>query len=348
MWKYGRVLGGVLLATCANIAWSSDACSTRAIAAEADVEVSDGTSFQIESFFHSKDAAAIRHISDGRQIITVEGPQAWLSVDGEAKPGTDFHKLFALGHQFHAFLLYFDDLVSSSRSNDNVIFDKEIHTAKSGEYPYGGVVHLIHSDDKSRPKGLLFEFSEEAVVSVSFDDWRRVGSVDLPFSLQIDDGNQTFDYHYSKIDVAEKSPLWFFETVSAPRIDSVQVHRLHRKLLAAHCLGDAEMIANLSTPQILSANRGELGEFSREATRERFFSLFKSIKYTAYEDLEMPIIAISAGSDLGWIAVNVRATGSQIETGASFSDQWAWVMLVRKVDNDWLHAGNASSRAERK
>jgi ketosteroid isomerase-like protein len=126
----------------------------------------------------------------------------------------------------------------------------------------------------------------------------------------------------------------------------VQVHRLHRKLLAAHCLGDAEMIANSSAPQVLSANRGELREFSRAAVRERFSALFKTVNYTAYRDIEMPVIDISASSDLGWIGVNVRASGSVVKTGAPFSDQWAWVMMVKKIDNVWMHAGNASSNLE--
>jgi hypothetical protein len=168
----------------------------------------------------------------------------------------------------------------------------------------------------------------------------------MPFYLRIDDGKRTFDYRYSAVDVAARSPLWFFEAVGAPPIDSVQVYRLHRKLLVAHCLGDAEMIANLSAPTVLSANRGELREFSRDAVRERFTALFEVLDYTAYEDVELPVIEIATSSDLGWIAANVRASGSVIETGAPFSNLWAWVMMVRKVDNVWVHAGNASSHAD--
>ena len=346
MSKNYRVLIGAFLAMYASFAWSSDACSTRAILAAADVAVSDGTSFRIESYFQSRDVAAIRHVRDPDQIIVLEGPQAWTRVGDNSSLGTNFHKLFALGHQYHAFLLYFDDLVSDVRWNDKVIFEDETREAKSGEYPYGGEVHLIQGEDKARPAGLLFEFPEDTVVSVTFDDWRSTGDIALPFHMRIDDGDRIFDYHYSEIDLAPRSPLWFFEAVSAPSIDSVQVHRLHRKLLAAHCLGDAELIANLSAPRILSANRGDLQEFSRDAMRERFSALFETLNYTSYQDIEIPVIDISTSSDLGWIGVNVRASGSVIETGDSFSEQWAWVMMVKKIDNVWMHAGNASSNAE--
>jgi hypothetical protein len=158
MWRFGRVIVGVLLAMCTNIAWSSDACSTRAIRAVADVGASDGTGFGIESYFQSKDAAAIRHVRDSEQTIVIEGPQAWTRVGGDTALGADFHKLFALGHQFHAFLLYFNDIVSNVQRNGEVVFEGEIHRATSGDYPYGGTVHLVQGDDESRPVVLLFEF----------------------------------------------------------------------------------------------------------------------------------------------------------------------------------------------
>lgn len=346
MSKNVQVLICALLATSTNIAWSSDACSGRAITATADVNVSDGSSFKIESYFHSKDSAAIRHIRDPQQIIVVEGPESWTRVGDETDLGNNFHKLFALGHQFHAFLLYFEDVVSDVQRNNEIRFENQEHRATSGDYPYGGVVHLIEGDDKSRPLGLLFEFPENAVVSVRFDDWRIAGDVTLPFDMRIDDGDRIFEYRYSAIDVTPKSPLWFFDTVSAPSIDSVQVYRLHRKLLAAHCLGDADMIANLSAPQVLSANRGVLRQISRDEIRERFSGLFQTVRYTEYHDIVMPVIDLAASSDFGWIGVNVRANGADVKTGTTFSDQWAWVMMAKKIDNVWLHAGNASSSVE--
>ena len=68
--------------------------------------------------------------------------------------------------------------------------------------------------------------------------------------------------------------------------------------------------------------------------------------YEEYHDLVVPVIKVSAASDLGWIGVNVRAIGSDKSTGTSFDDQWAWVMMVEKIDNIWVHAGNASNHLE--
>ena len=345
MWKTSSIALLLLSVFHPNLSWSSDACSTLAIKAAADVTVSDGSSFQIETSFQSRDVSAIRHIRDPQQLIVVEGPHSWTQLGDTATIGTDFHKLFALGHQFHAFLLWFEELISSVPRREDIHFNGESRQAVGGDYPYGGKVYLIQGADTKRPMGLLFEFPEDTVISVKFDDWRDVGDVLLPFNLQIDDGQRVFDYHYSDISITPKSPLWFFNAIPSPRIDVVQVYRLHRKILAAHCLGDADMIANLSAPEIISASQGKLEQTKNEAIQKRFTALFQSLDYTEYHDLVTPVIELAEDATLGWIGVNVEAQGTVIETGASFSSQWAWIMMVRKIDGVWLHAGNASNRA---
>jgi hypothetical protein len=331
------------LALHAQFAWSSDACSTQAIVAAADVTVSDGSEFAIESFFQSANAAAIKHIRDSEQIIAVEGPLSWNSIAGEAEPGTDFHKHFALGHQFHALMLHFDEIVTDVRASEQIAFRGEMRSGTSGDYPYGGVVHLIQDEDETHPAGLLFELPESGAIAVSFDDWRVVNGVVIPFHVQIDDSERIFDYRYSNVDLSAKSPLWFFAATGTPAIDQVQVYRLHRKLLAAHCLGDADLMAELSAAEILIAGRGNLLWSSDNETRDRFKSVFQRVDYTEYHDIVLPVIEVSQAADIGWIGVNVRAIGSDISTGTAFDDQWAWIMLVKKIDDVWVHAGNASN-----
>lgn len=328
----------------AGLTRASDACSSRAIVTSADVTVSDGSAFRTQSFFHSREAAAIRHIRDSDQIVVIEGPLSWMRVDDRSQLGTGFHKLFALGHQYHAFLLHFAELSDNLRETERLIFGGNVHRAQSGDFPYGGAVHLIEGSESPRPVGLLFEFPESAAIQVTFSDWQTVGDAELPFRAEIDDGERIFDYRYWSIEIAPESPLWFYKAVSAPALDQVQVYRLHRKLLAAHCLGDGDLLASLSAEQIVSANNGELAQETNDSIRERFTALFDRLDYSEYHDIATPIVEISESSDLGWLGVNVRAVGSDKETGDTFDNQWAWLMIVHKVDGYWLHAGNASNR----
>ena len=338
-----RLAASLLCLLTVSPAWSSDACSTRAIVTQADVAASDGTAFKTESFFQSANAAAIRHIRDDEvQTIAVEGPASWATIGERVMLGGDFQKVFALGHQYHAFLLYFDEIVTNIGGDGDFRFKGASYEARHGDYPYGGSVTLV--EGAQHPVGLVFEFPEVPPIVVSLDDWREVGDLELPFLVSIDDGERVFDYRYSRVDVADKSPLWFFETVESPGIDEVDVYRLHRKLLAAHCLGNSDMMADLSSPSVMSANNGSLTESAREEIRERFAGLFELVDYTGYHDLVEPRIEVSSAGDLGWIGVNVRAVGSVRETGATFDSEWAWIMVVQKDGDAWYHAGNASNR----
>lgn len=324
---------------------ASDACMDVAVRAAADVSVSDGTSFRTEALFLAADHSAIRHVypDRGEQVVAVEGPLAWAKTPGGYADGAHFHKTFALGHQYHAILLHPEAVLTNLHESPAVGFQGESHAATTGDYPYGGTVHIVQKQSGERAAGFVFDFGPDSRIEVAFTDWRTEGGVELPFRAVIDDGRLTFDYRYTSIDTEPASPLWFFDALPVQELDAVAIHRLHRKMMAAHCLGDAAMIADLSAPTVISASRGELHQVSNADLRDRFGSLFASLDYRAYEDLAEPVIEVSESGDLGWIAVNVRAAGVARESGVAFDNQWAWIMTVKKIDGAWRHTGNASN-----
>ena len=334
----------IALAVAAPLAQASDACSGRAIVASADVSVSDGSTFRTEALFHSREAAAIRHIREPEQLIVVEGPESWYRVGGRTVHGEAFHKVFALGHQYHAFLLHFEELADDIRPT-SIEFDGEERSALTGSYPYGGSVSMVTGDVSGRPAGMRFEFEGSAPIDVSFDDWFDSGGQVLPFLAIVDDGERTFEYRYDEVLIEQRSPFWFFEATGDPALDATGIYRLHRTLLAAHCLGDAELLAARSAADVVSANRGSLTTIPRSATAERFTAVFERLDYREYHDLRTPVVEVSESGDLGWVAVEVRAVGVDRGNGESFDSQWAWLMAVRKIDGQWQHAGNASSAA---
>ena len=322
---------------------ASDACSQRSVVTAARVEVSDGTSFATESFYQGADTSAIRHIRDDVQIVAVEGPVAWAARADKAQSGGDNLKNFALGHQYHALLLHYEEVVSAIVPRDDIPFGGAFRSGTSGDLPFGGTLARMQDNDATRPAGFLFELPGTSPIEVRFGDWRNTNGRMLPFHVQIDDGSRRFDYFYTKVEISEASPTWFFDAVPAPDLDRLLLHRLHRRILAAHCMGDADLIADLTAEDLVVASRGELHRSTREETRGRFTALFERLDYTGYQDLVDPVIEVSGDGSLGWIAVNVRALGKEIESGTPFDSQWSWIMLARKVEGVWLHAGNASN-----
>jgi ketosteroid isomerase-like protein len=309
----------------------------------ADVTASDGKSYAAVTHFQSADTSAVAMIDESTRTFAVEGPLGWAADGDRSSLGSNHFKVFALGHQYHAMLLYFDDIVIEPYPSDSIPYGGESRTGVSGAYPYGGTVHLVYGLDEFRPAGIVLELPDAEPITATFSDWREIEEQLLPYSVDIDDGERRFEYRYTDIDLGPASAGWFQAAVEAPGEDKLQLYRLHRRLLVAHCEGDAELMARLSTPEIVVANAGELMTITNAEMLEQFQGVFAQLDYVAYTDLAAPVIEAAESGDVAWIAVSTRAEGEVVSNGQRFDNQWAWVMMARKVDGKWLHAGSASN-----
>lgn len=220
---------------CSSSSRAAETCTVRAIITAADVSVSEGADFKIETYFQSVDAAAIQFLDEPGQLVIVEGPYSWLRAGDDEQLGDDNLKAFALGHQFHALWLYFDEAVTNSRQSDGIFFGEGVHQAISGDYIYGGTLHLLASDRADRPLGILLDLPEAMPISAQFFDWRENGETALPYHVQIDDGQSRFDYHFTRVDLTQREPLWFSEVTGTPDIDEIITYRAQANQFLASC-----------------------------------------------------------------------------------------------------------------
>lgn len=322
---------------------ASDTCSPAAIVTSAEVRVSDGLRYRMESFFNAADIAATRQTRPNGEInlLAIEGPTAWSS--GSAENGGDMERTLTLGHQFHALLLHFDDLVRDPR-NAEIAYRAGVRHARVGEWLYGeGAAQLIFNRAGNRAEALILSFPGRPPIEITFSNWRHISGTPLPHRLHIDDGQRQFDYRFTRIDISDRTPNWLFDAIAAPAIDEVQIHRLHRRALAAHCNGDAAALAALTAPDGIEISRGAIHTVTPETTQTRFTSVFERLDYTAYSDIDWPIIEVAESGDMAWLAARVQAAGVQRQSGETFDDTWSWVMLLRKIDGAWRSAGVAAS-----
>lgn len=326
---------------------TDDACSTTAVYAYADVTVSDGKTYGVESFYRSKDRAASKFIrTDGDSLHVVEGPYTWVKAGDKVELASDFQADFqrdyALGHQFHALLLHFRDVMSDIQPASGIDFAGGKGSGLRGARDTGGFTYLIEGREPDQPAGLRFDVGD-LKIDIIASDWREVDGTAIPFALLIDDGSRTFDYQYKTIEITDRAPTWFYDSVAAPDLDAVQLIRLHKKSLAAHCIGDAGMLASLAAPAPVIVSGGGMFETSPEEMENIFSNTFKRRSYSNYIDTQQPQIEVSAAGDIGWASVQVNAKGVTEATGQPFDEQWAWVMLARKIDGEWRMTGNASN-----
>lgn len=334
------------LAAAPSFALASNACETPTLSTKAAVTTSYGSAYGVETYYRSPDEAVARFVTDTPALMAVEGPLVWVeSADGAALAG-DNERRFVIGHQFLALAFYFDAIMTAVEPVKNIDFKGGKFKGRKGAYPGGGNATLV-ADREGRPLGLLLELPDETRIEVDYSDWRDTASgKPAPHAATILHNGNAFNYRYTDVSFGEGDAVNFHKTYLAPAIDDIQIYRLHRALLAAHCRGDAAMMAALTAPEAVVANRGDIARVTNKETETRFASVFSRVDYRAYTDLKPPEIAVAQSGDLGWAVVNVRAEGEAVETGEPFSDQWAWTILARKIDGIWLNAGNASNRKE--
>ncbi len=321
-------------------AHADDACDTSAIYSLAEVTVSDGLTYSVEGIYKSRHRAAARFIRENGSLHVLEGPNVWVQSADSIQVAGDFQQDFTLGHQFHAFFLRFAELVNEVEQVRSIEFAGGRHNALKGTRDTGGDVYLVDGDAPGRPLGLRYDVGD-LKIEITASDWREVSGEQVPFALSIDDSERIFEYRYSTVDLSDKPLMWFYDSVPSPDIPVVDVERLHRKTLIAHCLGDANMMASLTAPSATIANRGSLIETTPSEMVMRFSSVFERRKYSAYIDTALP--RVSAGDRVGWAAVQVNTKGRTPANGESFDENWAWVMMAEKIDGTWLMTGNASN-----
>lgn len=334
----------IVIAICApHAAYASDACSPLAIVTSAQVRVSDGKRYVMETYYSAPEIAALRQISspEDTTIIATEGPRAW-AINQEG--GDDnLLRTFAMGHQFHALLLHFDDIVIDAHDTE-VTYRGATRRARVGHWPFGaGEAQLVYQAAGNRVDALILSGPERPDVVVRFSNWRSVRGERLPFRAAIDDGTRIFHYAFTRVDTAPRVANWFFDALPTPTSDDVQIYRAHRRMLAAHCAGDAAALAAAgSAPIELDVSADGVRTTTNSALQSRFERVFGSRDYQEYHDDAWPIIEVSDDGAMGWAAVTTRAVGVDRQSGERFEDRWIWVELMRKIDGAWRRAGIVS------
>lgn len=132
------------------------------------------------------------------------------------------------------------------------------------------------------------------------------------------------------------------------RVDSDldRLRALHEKVIRAHRQSNVELILEDEAPDYVVANRGEVTRPTLEERRQRLGAYLRSTAFQEYRDLNEPVVTISSDGTLGWVIVQVQASGIQTtELGEKEPVEFvsAWIELYEKRDGRWLRVGNVSN-----
>jgi hypothetical protein len=132
------------------------------------------------------------------------------------------------------------------------------------------------------------------------------------------------------------------ESASA-KADLLAVHQAARR---AHLNRDVDFIVAGMGPEFTTVHEGTIRVMSREDVHKQFTEYFRGAEFSAWDDLEPPVIRMSPDGKMGWMIVRVRIAYTKKDAGGGTSKEdtvMAWMSAYEKRDGRWLLVANATT-----
>jgi hypothetical protein len=121
---------------------------------------------------------------------------------------------------------------------------------------------------------------------------------------------------------------------------------LHQAARRAHLNRDVDFIVAGTGTEFTTVHEGRVKVMSRDDVRKQFTEYFRGAEFSAWDDLEPPIIRVSPDGKMGWMIVRVRIAYTKTDADGAKSKEdtvMAWMSVYEKRDGKWLLIANAST-----
>jgi hypothetical protein len=139
---------------------------------------------------------------------------------------------------------------------------------------------------------------------------------------------------------APSTPLAESESAKA---ELLALHQADRR---AHFARDVDALLSAAPGEFIYVRDGEIQTQTKDASRKRFIEYFQGAEFTAWDDLEPPIVHVSPDGRMGWMIVRVKIAYTKTDAGgkkASEETVCAWMSAYEKSEGKWVHVANAST-----
>jgi hypothetical protein len=127
---------------------------------------------------------------------------------------------------------------------------------------------------------------------------------------------------------------------------SAELLAVHQAARRAHFDRNVDFIVAGMGTEFTTVHEGMIRVMSREDVRKQFTEYFRGAEFSAWDDLEPPIIRISPDGKMGWMIVRVRIAYTKSDAGGHTSKEdtvMAWMSAYEKRDGKWLLVANATT-----
>jgi hypothetical protein len=84
--------------------------------------------------------------------------------------------------------------------------------------------------------------------------------------------------------------------------------------------------------------------------RDKFVEYFKNAQFSTWDDVEPPIVRVSADGNMGWMIVRVRIAYTETEASGKTTNEntvGAWMSSYERQNGTWIMAAVTSTFGEK-
>ena len=121
---------------------------------------------------------------------------------------------------------------------------------------------------------------------------------------------------------------------------------LHQADRRAHFHHDVDALVASLPPEFIYVRDGKIQTQTKVDLRKRFTEYFQGAEFSAWDDLEPPIIHVSPDGQMGWMVVRVKVVYSKTDAAGKRTQEQsviAWMSVYEKQEGKWFHMVNAST-----
>ena len=131
------------------------------------------------------------------------------------------------------------------------------------------------------------------------------------------------------------------------KAELLAIHQADRR---AHFHRDVDALVATLPPdfRFISVRDGKIQTQSPDDLRKRFTQYFQGAEFSAWDDLEPPIIHVSPDGQMGWMIVRVKIAYSKTDSAGKKTQEesvLAWMSAYEKRDGKWFTVANATTSA---
>ena len=131
-----------------------------------------------------------------------------------------------------------------------------------------------------------------------------------------------------------------------PEAAKAELLALHRGDRRAHFQHDVDALLASVPPEFIFVRDGEIRAQSRDDLRTQFTRYFQGTEFTAWDDLDPPIVRVSPDGQMGWMAVRLKIALNRADASGQKTNEttvMAWISVYEKHDGKWQHMANATT-----